>query len=145
MRLGLKTAQQVHEENLRDPEYRALWERTTLARVATALVRYRADHDLSQRALARRLGWQQPQVARLELGEHTPTIETLVHLSRRLGMHFAVSIGGVRLERLPGDVVEEVEGSQVTAMAGTSGSPTADDEEDRMVEDGLGSLRAMPP
>jgi transcriptional regulator with XRE-family HTH domain len=122
MRLSeLKTTNQVHERNLQDPEYRALWERTAMARaVATALVQYRADHQLSQRALAKMLNWQQPQVARLELGEHTPNMETLVYLARHLGMHFGLSIGGLKVERRPGDVVEEAENSQITATAGVN-------------------------
>jgi hypothetical protein len=36
-------AEQLHD----DPEFRAEWERTALARaVAVALVRHRADHDI---------------------------------------------------------------------------------------------------
>ncbi len=120
MRLSeMKTADQVHQENMQDPEYRVLWERTALARaVAIALVRYRVDHQLSQRGLAKILGWQQPQVARLELGEHTPSIETLLHLAQSLGMHFGVAIGGLHVEQRPGDVVEKTAGGQVTVTVG---------------------------
>ena len=50
----MKTNDELIAELLRtDPEFRAEWERTALAReVALAIVRYRADHDLSQRDLA---------------------------------------------------------------------------------------------
>jgi hypothetical protein len=45
----------------RTPKFRAEWERTALARaVAEAVIRYRAEHGLSQTALARVLGWSQP-------------------------------------------------------------------------------------
>jgi len=67
----MKTNDELIAEQLRtDPEFRAEWERTALARaVALAIVRYRGDHDLSQRELAERLGMKQPQVARLELAQ----------------------------------------------------------------------------
>lgn len=45
-------------EQLRvDQEFRAEWERTSVGRaVASAIVRYRAEHNLSQRDLAERFG-----------------------------------------------------------------------------------------
>jgi transcriptional regulator with XRE-family HTH domain len=60
--------------------------------VAIRLVEYRAEHGLSQRALAAKLGMKQPAIARLEAGDHTPSIETLVRLSRGLGMRFRLDI-----------------------------------------------------
>jgi ribosome-binding protein aMBF1 (putative translation factor) len=60
------------------PEYRREHERTRLANdVAIRVIQYRAMHGLSQAELARRLGTRQPNVARLESGEHEPTIATL--------------------------------------------------------------------
>lgn len=56
------------------------------------MLRYRTDHDLSQRALGRLLGMAQPQVARLESGEHNPSIEMLMRLSRALNLEFAIDI-----------------------------------------------------
>ena len=76
-----------------DSEFRAQWDRTALARaVALEVVRYRAGHGLSQRALAERLGMKQPNIARLELGEINPKIETLMLLSSRLGLEFKIDI-----------------------------------------------------
>ena len=76
-----------------DPEFRVEWERTALARaVAVAIVRYRSDHDLSQRELAQRLGMKQPQVARLELGEVNPSIETLMRVASRLRIEFTIDV-----------------------------------------------------
>ena len=72
------------------PERQAAWERLALARaVANALVAYRGEHGLSQRALAARLGMRRPVVGRLELAEHNPTMETLQHLSRAIGLRIA--------------------------------------------------------
>jgi ribosome-binding protein aMBF1 (putative translation factor) len=89
----LKSSDQVLTEQLRDAAFREEWERTALARaVATRVVAYRATEGLSQSALARKLGVSQPLVARLELGEHEPTLTTLSRLSRHLGLEFHIDI-----------------------------------------------------
>lgn len=87
----LKTSDELLQEELKDPAFRAEWERTAVARaIAVEVVAYRADHDLSQRALAKKLGMKQPQVSRLEQGDITPTIETLARISQRLGIEIAL-------------------------------------------------------
>jgi transcriptional regulator with XRE-family HTH domain len=90
----IKTNDELIAEQLRtDPEFRAEWERTALGRaVAAAVVRFRAGHDLSQRELAERLGVKQPQVARLELGEVNPSMETLMRVSAGLGIEFTIDV-----------------------------------------------------
>jgi transcriptional regulator with XRE-family HTH domain len=89
----LKTNDEILQEELQDPEFRAEWERTALARaVALAVVRYRGDHGLSQRDLAERLGMKQPQVARLEVGEVNPSMETLMRVSAQLGIEFTIDV-----------------------------------------------------
>jgi ribosome-binding protein aMBF1 (putative translation factor) len=90
----MKTNDELITEQLRtDPAFRAQWERTALARaVAVAIVRYRAEHNLSQRDLAQRLGMQQPQVARLELGEVNPSMRTLMRVASRLGIEFTIDV-----------------------------------------------------
>ena len=83
----------ILERCANDPDFRDYWERTALARaVATAVIRYRSEQALSQRALARRLGMPHSQVARLELGEHNPSIETLQRLAKGLGRRFIVAV-----------------------------------------------------
>jgi transcriptional regulator with XRE-family HTH domain len=87
------TAKEVLAEALDDPEFRAEWNRLVPARaVALRLVAYRADHGLTQTALGRRLGMPQPAVARLETGEHVPSLETLIRLSNALDIEFLVDI-----------------------------------------------------
>ena len=90
----MKSNDELIAEQLRtDPEFRAEWERTALARaVAVAVVRHRSEHDLSQRELAERLGMKQPQVARLELGEVNPSMETLMRASAQLGIEFTIDV-----------------------------------------------------
>ncbi len=89
----LRSSEDSLAEALQDEGFRREWERTALARaVALRLVEYRAEHGLSQRALAAKLGMKQPAIARLEAGDHTPSIETLVRLSRGLDMRFRLEI-----------------------------------------------------
>jgi len=91
---------EVLREQLADPEFQQEWDRTALARaVAQWLVAYRAEHGLTQTGLARQLRMQQPAVARLESGEHTPSLETLWRLASRLGLEFHIDItaGGVAI------------------------------------------------
>jgi transcriptional regulator with XRE-family HTH domain len=88
----------THEEVLAEhldahPEYRREWERTALARaVAVKVISYRAEHSLSQTALAKCLKMTQPAIARLESGEHNPTFPTLMRLSDALGIELAIDI-----------------------------------------------------
>ena len=97
--IRLRNHEEVLAEQLKDPEFREHWERTALARaVALRILTYRVEHGLSQTQLAKLLGVKQPAIARLESGEHNPSMETLYHLSRNLGNEFLVDIapGGRR-------------------------------------------------
>ncbi len=89
----LRTASQIRTEDLADEAIRAESNRTALAHaVALRVLAYRNEHGLSQTALARQLGMQQPAVARLEAGDHTPTFSTLEKLARGLGIEFHIDI-----------------------------------------------------
>jgi transcriptional regulator with XRE-family HTH domain len=83
----------IAEESARDPEFAQEWERTAVARlVAEQLIEYRADHKLSQKKLGELIGMKQPYITRLESGEHNPDIETLIKISRALGIEFLIDI-----------------------------------------------------
>ena len=87
------THEQLLDHELQDPTFRAEWARTALARaVAVQVVSYRGAQGLSQKALGELLGMKQPQVARLERGEHTPSIDTLIRLSSVMGIEFNIDI-----------------------------------------------------
>jgi transcriptional regulator with XRE-family HTH domain len=94
------SARAIHERHMRESlEYRREYERTRFANdVAVRVVRYRAEHGLSQTALARLLGMHQPAIARLEAGEHEPSLTTLSRLSQVLGEDFSVDITPDRME-----------------------------------------------
>jgi ribosome-binding protein aMBF1 (putative translation factor) len=94
----LKTTGQVRADDLRDPEYRREYERTRLANdVAIRVIQYRVKHGLSQSELARRLGMRQPNVARLEAGEHEPSIATLSLLAQVLKQYFSIDVKPTRM------------------------------------------------
>ena len=96
---GLRNADEIHAQDMRDLDYRREYERTRLANdVAIKVIRYRVDHGLSQAALARMLGWRQPNVARLEAGDHEPSLSTLSLLSSALGMDFSVTVKPDRMK-----------------------------------------------
>jgi len=96
----LRTADEIHEQDMRDLDYRREYERTRLANdVAIKVIQYRTTHNLSQAALAKMVGMRQPNIARLESGDHEPSVATLARLADALGLDFSVDIkrGGVKL------------------------------------------------
>ena len=98
----LTTAEEIHHRDMADPAYRAEYERTQFAHdIATRILRYRTEHGLTQTAFGRLVGMSQPHVARLESGEHEPSLSTLVKLAGALGEDFTVDIkpGGARLRQ----------------------------------------------
>jgi DNA-binding XRE family transcriptional regulator len=81
---------------LDDPSFRAEWQRLAPAReFAVTLLRYRAEHKLNQRQLAKQLGVSQPRVVKLESGEHNPEIDTIIKAVKRLGIEFVLDIAPV--------------------------------------------------
>lgn len=95
----MQSAGQILDGQMADPAFRTEWERTALARaVAERVVAYRAARGLSQAALARKLGVSQPLVARLEGGEHEPTLHSLARVARELGLEFHIAITPRSLE-----------------------------------------------
>lgn len=95
----------VLESDLRDPRIRAEWERTALARwLAVEVAHYRAEHDLSQRQIAERIGVHQSDVARMESGEHTPTLERLIRVCKGLDLELTIDI---RPEKRPAKLLKK--------------------------------------
>jgi transcriptional regulator with XRE-family HTH domain len=131
MRLSqLKTQGTLVGEKLHNPEFRERWESKALARaVAAQVVTYRAEHELSQKALGDLLGVRQPQVARIESGEHTPEIDTLARLSQALGIEFALDIAPAEREpklitkpaRAKALATQQARGASVTLSARAAG------------------------
>ncbi len=119
-----RTSTQIRNEQLaQDPEFRAHWERTVLARaVANALVGFRVERGITQTEAGRRLGMRQSQVARMELGEHTPSLDTLRRLATLLGKQLILAITPPAPSRRLGDVPLPVGATvleEVTSVDGT--------------------------
>jgi transcriptional regulator with XRE-family HTH domain len=99
-RSGASSEAEIHEQDLGDVECRLGIERTQFANdVAIKVIQYRVTHGLSQAELGQRLGMPQPDVARLECGEHEPSLSTLARPSLALGLDFSVEVktGALRL------------------------------------------------
>lgn len=108
-----------HEEvlaaQLKDPEFRAEWERTAVPRaLALYLMRVRRERGLTETEFARQLGMSQPAYARLDLGEHVPTIKTLKKIANVLGVAFRIDIRpddvseSTEIVELPADVTADL-------------------------------------
>lgn len=95
----LRKAEDVRADHMRDAEYRQENERTQLANdVAIKVIQFRVANGLSQADLARRLGMRQPNVARLESGDHEPSLKTLALLANVLDQDFSVDVKPSRLK-----------------------------------------------
>lgn len=88
----MTTLQEYHEEQMKDPEYAAEWERLQpYYDVIDAIITARAEGNLTQRELAERCGMKQSAFARLESGNANPTIETLQRVAKGLGKRLRIS------------------------------------------------------
>jgi DNA-binding XRE family transcriptional regulator len=88
-----KTGQELVAEDALDAEVAAELQRTAVAnQLAILVIQYRVEHGLTQTALARQLGMQQPAVERLEAGDHEPSLTTLARLSRQLGINLRLDV-----------------------------------------------------
>ena len=82
-----KTGDQLLVDDLRDPEVVGELARTAVAnQLAILVIQYRVEHGLTQTALARQLGMRQPAIARLEAGDHEPSVAMLARLANKLGI-----------------------------------------------------------
>jgi len=70
--------------------------------LAVEVAHYRAEHELTQRQLAERLGVHQSDVARMETGEHTPSLGRLIRVASGLDIELMIDIRPQkRTARLP--------------------------------------------
>lgn len=89
----LRSAVAIAADELKGSGVKAEYDRTAFANaVAIRVIEYRAAHGLSQTALAKQLGMRQPAIARLEAGDHEPSLTMLARLARGLGLDFSIDI-----------------------------------------------------
>ena len=138
----LKTAEKVRVDDMQDPEYRREYERTRLANDVAIRVIQSVRHGLSQAELARRLGTRQPNVARLESGEHEPTIATLSLLAQVLKQDFSVDVKPSRTRlRRPAPTNRELASSRRPVPGGRRAlAPAAPTSSARSPEDVCGPV-----
>ena len=83
------------DRSMADPAFREACERNAVADAFSVwLVAYRAQHGLSQRALAQRVGVKQPVIARLESGDVEPKLSTLLRFAQVLGTPVDLQLDG---------------------------------------------------
>jgi DNA-binding XRE family transcriptional regulator len=84
---------QVIDERLQDPGFRAQWDKTAFARqVAIRIIQYRVDEGLTQTQLAQAVGMKQPVIARLESGDQPPSLATLAKITAGTGLEFHLDV-----------------------------------------------------
>ena len=76
-----------------DREFREEWYANVLGRTfGLAVFTYRTDQGLTQTALGKTLGIPQSQIARIEDGEHTPSLPTMIKVCDALGLELTLTI-----------------------------------------------------
>ena len=116
-------ADELLAKDLQDPDFRAEWERLAVPRnLALYLFKVRRTRGLNETEFARQLGMSQPAYARLDLGEHVPTIKTLKKISNALGVTFRIDIR-------PDDVSESTEVVDLPADVTADLNFTLEDEQ----------------
>ncbi|HEX4383307.1 MAG TPA: helix-turn-helix transcriptional regulator [Myxococcales bacterium] len=79
----------IEEQRVKDPEFRAEFDRLQLARTLKEL---REKKKMSQGKLAELAGTKQPNIARLESGKVIPKLDFLEKVARALGGRLDVRI-----------------------------------------------------
>jgi transcriptional regulator with XRE-family HTH domain len=96
----LRTEAEIHERDMHDVDYRREVERTQFANdVAIKVIHYRVSRGMSQAELARMTGRRQPNVARLESGEHEPSLSTATLHQRPTGPPMAAATAVLLMAR----------------------------------------------
>ncbi|MHB8644336.1 MAG: helix-turn-helix transcriptional regulator [Thermomicrobiales bacterium] len=83
------------EEEMRDPEFREIWERTSpQVNFGLALAMMREQRGMTQQHLADASGIGRSVIARMEKGDHAPTLVTQTKLARALHARLEVPPNG---------------------------------------------------
>ncbi len=83
------------EEEMRDPEFRQIWEETSpQVSFGLALGTMREQRGMTQQQLANMTGIQRSVIARLENGDHAPTLTTQTKLAHALNARIEVHAEG---------------------------------------------------
>ena len=82
-------------EEMQDPEFREIWERTSpQVNFGLALAYMREQRNMTQKGLADASGIGRSVIARLESGDHAPTLATQAKLTHALNAEMIVHADG---------------------------------------------------
>ncbi|PIR93357.1 transcriptional regulator [Candidatus Falkowbacteria bacterium CG10_big_fil_rev_8_21_14_0_10_43_10] len=82
------------KERLKDEEFKRLFEESRAqTRIAIELMRLRKKKRLTQSQLAKSVRMPQANIARIERGEHFPTLNTLSRIFNALGEVVSLKVG----------------------------------------------------
>lgn len=88
----MKKPSDLHQEWLRDPEYRAAYEALEDEfALSCAIIATRTGAGLTQEQLAQRMNTSQAAIARLESGRAMPSTRTLERLAEATGTRLKIS------------------------------------------------------
>lgn len=89
--IGRTATEDSQQRSRRSKEYRADLERLRpFEEMARQVIRLRMDHELSQEALAQRVGTTKSAISRLESGQHAPNLGTLQRVAAAFGGHVVI-------------------------------------------------------
>jgi DNA-binding XRE family transcriptional regulator len=89
--IGLSAEEASRQRAKRSATYRAEQERLyPYEELARQIIRLRMAHELSQEALAERVGTTKTAISRLESGRHAPTVESLRKIAVAFGGHLLI-------------------------------------------------------
>lgn len=75
----------------RNPQYRAEHERlAAFEQLARLVIKYRSARNLSQKTLAKLIGTSDTAIARIESGQHRPSVETLRRIARAMDLELVI-------------------------------------------------------
>ena len=87
------TFRQILEEELKDPEFRKLWEDAQPEfELRSALINARLKGELTQAEIAERAGTTQSAIARFESGGSNPTLAFMQRLSEAVGARLEIKL-----------------------------------------------------
>lgn len=90
---GCYTFEEVLEEQLKDPEFRKLWEASEADyQISRQMIKARLEKKMSQRALAKKAKTTQARICELEGQNANPSLAMLKRISSALGIKFQLSI-----------------------------------------------------
>lgn len=63
-----------------------------LVDIASSIINYRVENNLTQKELAEKLEISQAMVSKIERGDYNPSIEFLFNISKKLGLNLVVEL-----------------------------------------------------